>query len=238
MPATPPTSPPPAKSWAGYLDLILPLITGFLIVPLEDTRGAPRWLEELYALSPVTRKFAHEHLVFSRSSWAEGKWYTALTYCFSHENLSHLFNNITSLIFAGTKVYAHTANAFEFYLIFFSSVSASAYLTTRKDELQLMSVAQSFVPRNPFPSSWRRLHGWYDGKADNVTRSANHFLSQFVKYRGASCGVFGLIGASAMIQVEEVWAWGRDMWVAAYQGTPAASATWRRLGIRFLFLGE
>jgi membrane associated rhomboid family serine protease len=228
----------PQKTWASYLDTILPLITGFLVVPLEDTRDAPQWLRELYALSPVTAKFAHEHLVFSRSAWTEGRYYTAVTHCFSHENLSHLFNNISSLVFAGKRVYVHTPNAFEFYLIFFSSVGASAYLTTLKDELQLMPMAQSFVPRNPFPSSWGRLHGWYDGKAGKVTRSANHFFSQYVKYRGASAGVFGLIGASAVIQIEEFWAWGREMWVCYRQGTRLDSAKWRRLGLSFLGLGK
>jgi len=238
MPAASDAPSPQSKTWASYFDMLLPLVTGFLVVPLEDTQDAPQWLRELYALSPVTQKIAHEHLVFSRSAWTEGRYYTAVTHCFSHENLSHLFNNLSSLIFAGKKVYAHTANAFEFYLIFFSSVGASAYLTTLKDELQLMPMAQSFVPRNPFPSSWGRLHGWYDGKAGKVTRSANHFLSQFVKYRGASAGVFGLIGASAVIQVEEFWAWGREMWACYHQGAPVDSARWRRLGLHFLGIGK
>lgn len=230
-------APFPHKTWANYLDVLLPLVTGFLVVPLEDAHDAPQWLRELYALSPVTPKFAHEHLVFSRSAWTEGRYYTAVTHCFSHENPSHLFNNISSLVFAGKNVYTHTANTFEFYLIFFSSVGASAYLTTLKDELQLMPMAQSFVLRNPFPSSWRRLHGWYDNKAGKVTRSANHFLSQYVIYRGASAGVFGLIGASAVIQVEELWAWGHEMWMIYRQKTSVDSTTWRRLGLSFLGLG-
>lgn len=234
----PPDAPSPRKTWANYLDMLLPLVTGFLVVPLEETHDAPQWLRKLYALSPVTPKFAHEHLVFSRSAWTEGRYYTAVTHCFSHENPSHLFNNLSSLVFAGKKVFAHTANAFEFYLIFFSSVGASAYLTTLKDELQLMPMAESLVPRNPFPSSWRRLHGWYDNKAGKVTRSANHFLSQYVTYRGASAGVFGLIGASAVIQVEELWAWGHEMWVIYRERTSLDSATWRRLGLSFLGLGK
>ncbi|KAM3576211.1 hypothetical protein VYU27_001919 [Nannochloropsis oceanica] len=126
-------APFPHKTWANYLDVLLPLVTGFLVVPLEDAHDAPQWLRELYALSPVTPKFAHEHLVFSRSAWTEG--------------------------------------------------------------------------------------------------------SQYVIYRGASAGVFGLIGASAVIQVEELWAWGHEMWMIYRQKTSVDSTTWRRLGLSFLGLG-
>jgi membrane associated rhomboid family serine protease len=220
------------QTWGGYVETILPLVAAFLVVPVEDTRELPEWLREIYSWGLVTSKFAHEHLVFSRAAWNEGKWWTILTYCFSHQDVSHLLNNLFSLTFAGMNVYNHTSTALEFYAIFFSSAGLSAYLTTRKNELQLMPMAKSFVPRNPFPSSWIRLHGWYNSQANKIAESTGHFFSQFVQYRGASAGIFGMVGALAMIEVEEAWMWMRDVWSCIRNSGSVATSTRKRLALR------
>ncbi len=182
-----------------YATVLLPLVTALLVVPLQDYRGVPTFLKDLHALGLVSRRFATEKLVFSRGEWRKGNRWRALGYAFSHQDLSHLANNLLGLCWTGSTLYRHTGSAFDLYAVFFSSAGASAYLSTHYDELRVRATLSRLVPRNPFsPSSARWFHGPYNHVAQRVTGWTAHFLSHYVQYRGASSGVFGLLGATSM----------------------------------------
>lgn len=58
------------------------------------------------------------------------------------------------------------------------------------------------VINNPFPSSWTGARDVFDNISGSVTGWVTASISPHVQYIGASAGVFSLVGADTVIQVE------------------------------------
>lgn len=221
-----------------YAAAILPLVTMMLIVPLQDYQSAPLGLKKMHSFGLVPMRFAQKNLVFSRGDWREGRYWRALTYAFSHHDTSHLSNNVLGIIWTGSTMFMRTGSAFGFHAIFLSSAGLSAYLSTHYDELTLLRSISSILPHNPYPSYMRWLHGGYDLMTNSLATWATHFLSHYVQYRGASSGVFGLLGAASMVGLEDCWTLGGTLWTVLRHRIMISNGMWGELVRRVFSIGK
>ena len=234
----------------AYAEIMLPLVTATMIVPLQDYKDAYPALQYLHACSPVSRRCATEQLVCSRAAWSEGRYWSILAYALSHQDQAHLDSNILRLCWYGRCLYACTGSGCVVYLVFFTSVGASAYLATHQDGRTILAAVSYLVPRNPFPSDWKTLHEWYNHQSSRTPAAVSYLvprnpfpsdwktlhewynhqssdlvhattqaLGRVVTYRGASSGVFGLMGAVLMVELKKCRKLGRQLKALARERT-------------------
>ncbi len=203
----------------AYAEIMLPLVTATMIVPLQDYKDAYPALQYLHACSPVSRRCATEQLVCSRAAWSEGRYWSILAYALSHQDQAHLDSNILRLCWYGRCLYACTGSGCVVYLVFFTSVGASAYLATHQDGRTILAAVSYLVPRNPFPSDWKTLHEWYNHQSSDLVHATTQALGRVVTYRGASSGVFGLMGAVLMVELKKCRKLGRQLKALARERT-------------------
>lgn len=229
------------QAWSTYLDALAPYLVTMLVTPLVDARGAPDSLVDLHEQVErafgITPAFLKKHVYLSKANLAEGRWWTLVLHQLAHSDTTHLVNNMLSIVLHGKKVHKRLGTQ-TFYTLLVGGATAAGYLHVlgKREELNAFTQVQGLLPRNPFGDA-SRAGRWYDA---TVNRFAGFVAPRVsIPAIGASGGACCLMGASVVINLEELVAVAADL--ARIRGSRTTSAerevVLRRSVVRFVFIG-
>lgn len=188
-------------SFEEYIRTLTPIVVPCFLIPVSSFRNCPRWYRNFQ--KEINPLYAQRHymeldknFVFSKRNWEQGRFWTAFTYMFRHNDFGHLRSNMFSLIFFSKGLVSEIGN--DYYLIFYGSGIIAALDST----LKVLDISYGLdrilndikpIPKR-FSDSW--LSKSWDNVAKKVSNFASPFVSPFLQYMGASAGIYGIIGAT------------------------------------------
>lgn len=122
----------------------------------------------------------------------------AVTYMFHHQNAKHLGGNLFSLCWFGRPVYYHFGSI-GLYSVFLSG-GVLAAIDLHSKNWQLSEWIGNAIP---VPQSWS-ISPWLNKKTRSLSKWVAPYLSDYVDYKGASAGVFAVLGTAACVKVEQL----------------------------------
>lgn len=230
------------RAWSTYLDAIAPYLILLVCTPFYDPRGAPRELLELHArleACGLTRDFLAANVYLSRANLEAGRWWTLVLHQFAHSDLEHLMNNVLTIVLFGRPVHRRVGTRALYALLLGGSTAAGyLHILGRREESHVFAGVQGLLPRNPFGGA-TRAGRWYDASVSRFAgwlspRVARHVSIPAI---GASGGACCLMGASVVIQLEELVGTAGDLIRARRRGPAEREVVLRRSLVRLVFVG-
>ena len=185
-----------------YMRSLSPIIIPCLLIPVASFKDSPDWYRVFQKeINPLYGQRHYMELdknfVFSKLTLEQGRWWTACTYMFRHTNFAHLIGNMGSLLWFSTTLLAELGK-YEYYLIFFGS-GVLAALDSQGKGLDINSgIDRMFNMIKPIPDKFS--NSWISRTWDKMSKKVSHFatpfVSPFLRYMGASAGIYGIIGAT------------------------------------------
>jgi len=230
------------QAWSDYLEMLAPYVVALMLVPLGDPRGAPRSLLELHEQVRdvgVTREWLRKHAYLSQANFDAGRWWVLVLHQFTHSDVSHLSNNLATIVMFGRGVHKRLGTRRAFYTLLLGGGALCGYADVlgKKHRLdaQVFAEVQGVLPRIGSPTS--RAGRWYDATMDRFAGWMTSYIGPHIATIGASGGACCLMGASVVINIEEL-ADATSELVGARRRSPAErEVVLRRSVVRLGFIG-
>lgn len=229
-------------AWTAYLDAIAPYVVAVVATPLLDPRGAPRALIDLHRHMEelgITDAWMQKHVYLSQANLSAGRWWTLALHQLAHSSMEHLSNNIVTIVLFGKAVHRRVGTEGTYALLVGGATACGYFhIVGEREASQIYTGVAGLLPSNPFGEA-SRVGNWYNATVDRFAGFVTQRIAPRVSIPaiGASGGACCLMGASVVINLEELVDTVRDLSQARRRGQQEREVVLRRSVVRLVFVG-